>query len=170
MKYYLIGKFTSNREFKGREYIYKVPEKLVTPELIENIGSFDRDYALVTTANYSTATTLEDFAVSVKPIRVESIMTEDEFIRSEYVKDLNDLEYRTDEEDEVHEYKEIISFIGRDIFEHFKNLDKKKEKEKLEKLMKLRMQKLESEKDIEDKISKYEDKELSELYNKYKEL
>ncbi|QDJ97737.1 hypothetical protein PALS2_112 [Staphylococcus phage PALS_2] len=172
--YYAVAQFQNQREFKGREYIYKVPEYLLEKE-----NSYFSKYALVSNLNLNEVNLndtgvhnddLEKFASSVKVVKVLKIMDEEEFIQSEYVNSVKDLDQRINQEGETFEYKNIVSFFDNELITHIDFISKDNKKEKLEKLMRIRMEKLNKEKNLQERIIQYQDNELDELFKKYKEL
>ncbi|UAJ17128.1 hypothetical protein UFVDC4_00201 [Staphylococcus phage vB_SauM-UFV_DC4] len=172
--YYAVAQFQNQREFKGKEYIYKVPEYLLTKE-----NSYFHKYALVSNLNLNEVNLnddgvhkddLEKFASSVKVVKVLKIMNEEEFIQSEYVNSAEDLNQRINREGESFEYKNIVSFFDNELKTHIDYISESNRKEKLEKLMKIRMEKLNKEKDLKERVSEYNDKELDKLFIEYKKL
>lgn len=172
--YYGVVQFQSQKEFKGREYIYKIPEYLLEKE-----NSYFHKYALVSNLNLSEVNLnvdgihnddLEKFASSVKAVKVLKIMDEEEFIQSEYVNSVDDLDQRINQEGESFEYKNIITFFDNELTTHVEYISKDNKKEKLEKLMKIRMEKLNKEKDLKERVSEYKDNELDELFREYRRL
>lgn len=172
--FYAVVNFQSKREFQGRDYIYKVPGYLFEEGYPTNEGN---KYGLVSNLNLSevdlddvTNDTKEKFASSTKVVKVLKIMTEEEFIQSDYVDSFDDLKFRNSSEGELFEYKNLVAFFDDQLDTHIQYIRKDTEKEKLEKLMNIRMQKLNEEKSLEDKVNKYADQELNDLFNKYKSL
>lgn len=172
--YYAVTQFQNQREFQGKEYIYKVPEYLLKKE-----NSYFSEYALVSNLNLNEVNLnvdevhnddLEKFASSVKVVKVLKIMNEEEFIQSEYVNNAIDLNQRISREGEIFEYKNIVSFFDNELKTHIEYISKDKKKEKLEKLIRIRMEKLNKEKNLQERIIKYQDNELDELFKEYKEL
>ncbi|WRM43355.1 hypothetical protein [Staphylococcus phage LY01] len=169
-EFYAIVQFQSNRQFQGREYIYKVPKRLIRDE---NDLELER-FAIVSNFNHKDSNSIldlsEDIANAIKPVRINKIMNEDDFIESDYVNDADDLNYRKINQDEKVEYKYLLSFIKDDINDYIEDIEREKEKEKIEKLMRLRLQKLEKKKSFDNIVRQYDDKELNELFNRFKEL
>ncbi|BDE75779.1 hypothetical protein [Staphylococcus phage S6] len=169
-EFYAIVQFQTNRKFQGKEYIYKVPKRLIKNE--DELGL--EKFAIVSNFNHKDSNSVlslaEDIANAIRPVKINKIMNEDEFIESEYVEDADDLNYRKTDQDERVEYKYLLSFIKDDVYDYIEDIEKEKEKEKIEKLMRLRLQKLEKKKSFDNIVASYDDKELNELFNRFKEL